>query len=112
MIVERIVHGSIETSLHDFEFKTENMNLIISTGSYYQAGIKRYSKDDETVITIPQKNEPSYYEVWLTESGLLLIEGFSVVENPIDRLGWFSVEAETINLNEVEIYFVKVVESQ
>lgn len=112
MIVERIVKGSINTSLHNFEFKTENMNLIISDGSYYQAGMKRYSKDDETVITIPQKNESVYYEIWLRESGFLLVEGFGAVEKPIDRLGWLTVHSDTTNLSEVDIYFVKVVDGQ
>lgn len=110
MINNRIVKGSKNTTLHDFEMRTEGMNLIVSKGTYYQGGNVVYSSDEEVVFSVPVKSENTNFILWLTISGFVLNEGYDVVDDLIDRLGWFKVEPNTSNLDAVEINFVKVVE--
>jgi hypothetical protein len=115
MIVEHVVQGTKENSFHDFNITIEGMNLIISSGSYYQAGQEKINSDTDTLISIPSPNEETNYEVWLTTDGLQVLtrtqnENFDIVDNPLLKLNWFSLQPNETDLNNAEIHFLKVVE--
>nr|WP_309101691.1 hypothetical protein [Fredinandcohnia onubensis] len=114
MITEHIVEGSKATSFHDFRITTNGMNLIVTNGSYFRGGNEIFSGTNDAIIQIPSPSQLTHYEIWLTETGLVALERtdtqvFNVVENPIDRLAWFSVPENCTNLEKGEIYLVKVV---
>nr|WP_309099059.1 hypothetical protein [Fredinandcohnia onubensis] len=116
MIKEHIVEGSKDTSFHDFVITTNGMNLIVTNGSYFRRGNKIFSGINDALIQIPSPSQLTHYELWVTETGLVLKERtdtqvFDEVENPIDRLAWFSVPENCTSLEDVEVIFVKVVPS-
>ncbi|WP_209121501.1 hypothetical protein [Alkalihalobacillus sp. BA299] len=116
MIIEHIVEGSQNTSLHDFQISINGLDLMISGGSYYQAGQEKFVSSEEATIQIPSPTELTHYTLWLTESGINVLartdkEEYTEVLNPVDRLAWFSIPANETDLNNVDIHFVKVVEA-
>ena len=113
MIIENVVKGSLETTLHSFTFATEEMNLIMSAGSYVQMMAMKITESDSTIIPIAVLNEDTHYEVWLTTSGLTILTRtdtteFGVVVEPIDKLAWFTVTAGTSLLDGVEINSIRM----
>ena len=116
MIIEHIVKGSKETTLHDFKLYINYLNVIISKGSYFRNKEEKFRIENDITIIIPNTNETIYYEIWITETGIQILsrkdnEDFDVVDKPIDRLIWFELPSNETNLSNVDIHFVKVVES-
>jgi hypothetical protein len=115
LIQEIIVKGSKSTTFHDFTITTNGLNLILSKGHYVLNNVERIKSDIDVTITLDSPTEDTHYEVWLSETGLQVLsrtdsENFDVVNNPIDRLLWFTISANETDLNNTEINFVKVVE--
>lgn len=113
MFIYHNVAGSIGTSLHDFEISINGMELNISNGSYFIAGNEVFSSIDGATLTIPVSTEITHYEIWLTKSGVSILvrnesQDFDEINNSIDRLAWFSVPADELDLTNVEIHVVKV----
>ena len=113
MIIENVVKGSLETTLHSFTFASEGMNLIMSAGSYVQMMAMKVTESDSTIIPIVVPSEDTHYEVWLTASGLTIltrtdITEFGVVVDPVDKLAWFTVTAGTSLLDGIEINTIRM----
>lgn len=111
MITEHIVHGSNETTFHDFSISTEGMTIIVSPGEYYRADSLAFSKNVPTTFEIPAENKN--YQICITENGIVLFSytdeiGYVIVPGLIDTLAWFKLNGET-DLANVEIHFVKLV---
>lgn len=100
-MIEHIVEGSIDTSMHDFEVSINGLEITVSPGRYYQNGNIRYSVVDNTHLMVDREG---YQELWLTESGFKLIYGNEMVEKSIDRLMWFT----SSGLELEDVHFVKV----
>jgi hypothetical protein len=115
MIVYHDVIGSKETSFHTFEIETSSLDIVISAGEYNQAGSQRFLSETGAAVSIPSPSAQTYYEVWLADSGLVVIYEDDVTEyaevpNPIDRLAWFTVPANATSLDKVEIHVMRTVE--
>lgn len=115
MIIENIVKGSKNTSFHDFEIGVSGMDLTVSKGSYFQAEQEKIKSDNDVVIPISSPTETTHFEMWITETGIQILtrtdsENFAIVDNPIDRLAWFTVPTNTVDLNGVDIHIIKVAE--
>jgi hypothetical protein len=115
LIIDHIVKGSKNTSFHDFKINLDDMNLSISAGSYFRDNTELIKSENGTLINIPVPNVDTYYEVWLTDNGVQVIyrtdnEDFDVIDNPIDRLVWFTLPSEETDLNNLDIHFLKVVD--
>jgi hypothetical protein len=117
MIVEHVVKGSKETTLHSFHVSINKLNLIISNGSYFRANIEYFKLSDDTTINFISQTENTYYEIWLTDNGISILtrkedEDFAYEQlvNPIDRIVYFNLPTNCTDLNKIDIHFVKVVE--
>jgi hypothetical protein len=117
MVIEHIVKGSKNTSLHNFILNINGMNINISNGSYFRAGKELFKSNNGATVTIPSLNELNHYEIWLTKDGISILTrtenedfAFEQLVNQIDRISWFSVPPNCTNLNTIDIHFVKVVE--
>jgi hypothetical protein len=114
MINEITVLGSRNTTLHDFTLEQTDMDLTFSSGAYIQDNTERFTTETGAVVSIPSPASDTHYEIWLSNAGLTILsrldsEEFGEVTNPIDRLAWFTVPANTISLDNIEINYVKVV---
>ena len=108
MIVENVVKGSLETTLHNFTFASEGMNLILSAGSCVQKMAIKLTEHETTIIPLEVPDEDTHYEVWLTDSGLCILNWtdstlFGEVVEPIDKIAWFTLPAGALSLDNVEI---------
>lgn len=108
MIVETLMQGSRETTLHTFTFAANEMDLIMSIGEYVRGGMQLAKSDVVVTIPIATHSEDTHYELWLTKWGLTLLhrkvdEEYGVIEGPIDLLVWFTLPAGKISLDDVEI---------
>lgn len=113
-MIKHIVKGSKSTSIHDFELSTNEMGIVISSGTYYQSSEVIFHNGESVTIPIPTRTYTVHYEVWLTKYGFELLERtdsqeFEVVTNPIDRLGWFSIPPNG-TVEDAEIHIVKMVD--
>lgn len=78
-MIEHTVYGSEETTYHDFTATESGNDLIISSGSYINAGNVLFETVQEVRVTMGEI-------LWITK------EGFKVddANNPIDILSWRS----------------------
>lgn len=113
MISIHTVKGSVKTSLHDFTVEQVDMKLIIYGTYYTQSEIIKFIDElhagTEIVIDTPLVD--THYEIWLNSDGIVVLnrndsQEFGKVINPIDRLAWFTVPANTTSLNEITIHTV------
>jgi hypothetical protein len=114
MINEITVLGSRSKTLHDFTLEHVGMDLTFSSGSYVQGNTEKFTTDLGATVNIPSPTSDTHYEVWLNDVGLVILsrsgaDEFGVVVNPIDKLAWFTVPANTTTLDDVEITFRKLV---
>jgi hypothetical protein len=115
MIKEHSVIGSKDTTLHDFTITTSGMDVTISSGNYTQANVERFTSDVGATVSITVPLADTYYELWLNDVGLVVLsrtdgQEFGDVANPIDRLAWFTVPANALSLDDVEINVVVIQE--
>lgn len=115
MIIENMVYGSSDTTLHTYTFAQVDMDVIMSLGSYVQGGVEKISSLNTVTIDIPISTLITHYEIWLSLDGVVVLdrndgENFGVVIKPIDKLAWFTVPANAVSLDDIEINTVRVVE--
>lgn len=110
MIIKHTIQGSLDTTLHDFEIHTESMDLFVLGTHYTNRNQKliEHEKDIPIQISIEKTTKDTWYEIWLTTDGVTVLsrapkESFEDIENPIDRLAWFKVPANTTTLDDIEI---------
>jgi hypothetical protein len=108
MIKTHNVIGSKETTFHDFTIESSGMDITISKGNYTQANVDRFKTDAGATVALPTPLADTHYELWLNDAGLNVLnrtdgQEFGAVSNPIDRLAWFTVPANVISLDDVEI---------
>lgn len=113
MIVEHICKGNKSTTLHNFVWSQTGMTVGITSGTYTQQNVVLYSSTTGANVTIPTPTVQTYYEIWLSNSGLAVLsrtdgQQFGPVTNPIDRLAWFTVPANTTTLDNVNIDVVRM----
>lgn len=110
MIVEHIVQGSKNTSVHDFEISINAMKITASPGSYFQNGELKFTVPSESVFTVDSLVSDATYDLWVTSSGLKLLQDSSnLPDGAIDRLAWFTVPANTTDLSNIEVNIVKTI---
>lgn len=110
MIKKHIIQGSKDTTLHDFKIYTEGMDLFICGTHYTNQNEKLLEHEDgvPVQVSILESKKDTWYEIWLTADGINVLsrtqnESFGTLENPIDRLAWFKVPANTTTLDDIEI---------
>jgi hypothetical protein len=117
VITEHFVRGSSDTCIHNFSLHVEGMRITFSNGKYIANNSVLFESESGATIEIPSRENEAKYEIWLASEGLALLsktesEEFGYVEDPIDRLVWFTVPANVQTLDHVEIHFVKVVDER
>jgi hypothetical protein len=117
LIKEQTIKGSKDTSFHDFQLNVSGLVLTLSNGSYFRAGQEIFKDNEITVVNIPVSANLIYYELWITNDGLCVLTRkenedfpYEQMTNQIDRLCWFYIPANCMDLNAVDINFIKVVE--
>lgn len=106
MIIYHDVIGSKETSLHTFDIAASGNELLITDGEYLLAGQVAYSGPSQIILV----ESSGDYEVWLTKTGFQLIHQGDLIEQPIDRLAWFSQPEGLLPLEETQIHFMRIVQ--
>lgn len=115
MVIEHKIIGSKSTTLHNFSLSTNGMEMTLSAGEYYLKNELKISSKESATFTIPTSPENMHYELWLTVDGLEVIyrkdnEAFSRPGDFIDKISWFTVPANFVSLDNVEVNFIKVVD--
>lgn len=117
MIIEHTITGSKDTSFHNLQLIVSNLNIILTSGSYFRNNVEIFKMDSDTVITIPQSTDIMNYEIWITKNGISVLArkeneefAYNQLVDEIDRLCWLYVPANCNNLNLADTHFVKVVE--
>lgn len=115
MIIEHTCKGSKATTFHNLVITQSVMTLTVSPGTYTQQGTEKYTSTTGATVTIPAPTVQTYYELWLSNAGLVVLsrtdgQQFGTVTNPIDRLAWFTVPANTITLDSINIDTVRMQE--
>jgi hypothetical protein len=113
LIIEHKVQGSVSLQC-TFTIAVEGMNVILSQGKYVLKDEILISSAEEVKIPITSEKVPLNYELWLVQDGVFLrcagpSEFAPKVENPIDKLAWFTVPPGTTNLTSVDINLLRVV---
>lgn len=116
MLIEHLVNGSEETSVHTFSVNLNGLDINISKGKYIQNKIEKFTLNEILTVTIPLPEVHTHYELWLAEDGIEILtrtdeEEFDLVANPVDRLLWFSISTGETDLNNVDVHFIKVVDT-
>ena len=114
MINYHDVIGSKETSFHDFDITVGGLSITLSLGSYVRDNNILIESEEEAVINIEKPIVDTQYEIWLADEGITVRskskdQEYGDLVNPIDRLAWFTALANTEDLTDTEIHFVRVV---
>jgi hypothetical protein len=115
MVIEHICNGNKQTTLHTFVLSQNGMAINVSPGTYTQQNITKYTTATGATLTLSPPAAQTYYEIWLNNVGLVVLsrtdgQQFGSITNPIDRLAWFAVPANTTTLDAVNIDVVKMLE--
>lgn len=115
MIVEHVVEGLKETSLHDFVVTQTGLDITVTAGTYTRANVEKCTFTMGATVTVTPPVVTTHYEVWVTKTGVSVLSHadgqiFGSVSSPIDRLAWFTIPGGVTSLDSVEIHVVRMVE--